>query len=276
MQNLVLRMQRPTRFTRPAQWRVGFAVSIFSWAIFSSSAWSATPYSGSGVPWSSGFSPWSMGSTPWSSGFSPWSMGSNPWSSGFSPWSMGSNPWSSGFSPWSMGASPWGGNGWNSSIWPWSGASWGNNSWGNPSWIPWSNHTNGFGRRNNNDWVTGMLLMNTLNNQAPFGTAWLPIYPMQGSTYQNLSTQQPQTLFYPQPPMINQAIPRPNTTNEQMMQPATVGFPATDSSFSPFIEPSHSNPSPTSLPILPSSVDASSPDPKPQAKTWVFPDGSRY
>ena len=234
---------------------------------------SFSPWSMGGMPGGSSFSPWSMGGMPGGSGFSPWSMGGMPGGSSFSPWSMGGIPGGSSFSPWNMGNSPWGGNGWNSSIWPWSGSGIGN-SWGNPTWMPWSNNSGLFGRRNNDDWITRMFLSNALNQQAPINRGLIPNYPAQGSAVgQSLPAQQPQTVFYPQSP--SQLSNTPSITSEPAGQPTAVGFPAASSSFSPFIEPSPSDRPVTNPAIVPMPSSPYS-DSKPQAKTWVFPDGSRY
>ncbi len=250
MQNLVLRKQLATYR------QVGFAISVFSLATFSPVAWSETPYGG-------------MGSMPWSSGFSPWSMGANPWSSGFSPWSMGSNPWSTGFMPW-------GGNSWSSSMMPWSsGNGWGN-SWGNNAWMPWSSGSNSVGRRNNNDWVTSMFLMNSLNNQQPWNTGILPNYNYQAPSWQQTPLQVAPNAFYQSSPamMPNNFIANPDIG--QAVQPAEpIRFPASSSSFSPFLD---SNPPTTNPASVANSVQAqpSTPQPNPTGKTLVFPDGSRF
>ena len=272
MQNTILKVKLSTRL------QVVLAVSLLSLAAPSLSAWNNQ----GSMPWSSGFSPWNMGGMPGGSGFSPWSMGGMPGGSGFSPWSMGGMPGGSGFSPWNMGGmpggsgfSPWGGNGWNSSVWPWSGSGLGN-SWGNNTWMPWSNNSSFLGRRNNDDWITRMFLINALNQQAPINSGLMPNYPAQGFIgSQSLPAQQPQTLFYPQAQSLNQPSNTPTAVREQDIQPSAVGFPAASSSFSPFIESSPSNRPATNPPMMPtpSSLNA---DSKPQAKTWVFPDGSRY
>lgn len=239
------------------------AISLLSLALPLSAATNQLPFNNMGLnPMSGG-----MG-MPWSSGFSPWSMGGNPGSSSFSPWSMGGAPWSSG-------ASPWGGNGWNSSLWPWSGSGWGNSS-GNNSWMPWSNGSSFFGRQNNNnDWLTTMLLMNSLNNQQqPLNMGLMPNYPSQASVWnQSLPAQQPQTLFYPQLQAPQQIPNMANPAVGQHPQSATavVNFPAASSSFSPFIEPSTSENSASTTQSNPTS-----PNPKPPAKTLVFPDGTTF
>lgn len=258
MQNTILKVKLSTRL------QVVLAVSLLSLAAPSLSAWNNQ----GSMPWSSGFSPWNMGGMPGGSGFSPWSMGGMPGGSVFSPWSMGGMPGGSGFSPW-------GGNGWNSSVWPWSGSGLGN-SWGNNTWMPWSNNSSFLGRRNNDDWITRMFLINALNQQAPINSGLMPNYPAQGFIgSQSLPAQQPQTLFYPQAQSLNQPSNTPTAVREQDIQPSAVGFPAASSSFSPFIESSPSNRPATNPPMMPTPSSPNA-DSKPQAKTWVFPDGSRY
>ncbi|MFZ1568495.1 MAG: hypothetical protein WAT29_06740 [Thiolinea sp.] len=251
-----------------------------------SAAWNGMPYNGMGLnPMSGG-----MG-MPGSLGFSPWSMGSNPWSSGFSPWSMGgASPWSSGVSPWNMGAnSPWsGGNGWNSSMWPWGSNGSGGNAWGNNAWMPWSNNSGFSGRRNNNDWVSSMFLMNSLNNQnnqQPWAMGLPTNYPYQTPVWnQGLTTPPSQPLpamIYPQSqaPSSMPSMANPNPVASQSTQATTesLNFPPPSSSFSPFM--SQPAPAPSTV-VNPKPAEAQSvlpmPNPRPQGKTLVFPDGSQF
>ncbi|HPY39226.1 MAG TPA: hypothetical protein PLM98_01805, partial [Thiolinea sp.] len=225
--------------------------------------------SGMGMPWSSGFSPWNMGGSPWSSGFSPWSMGSSPWSSGFSPWSMGGNN------------SPWGGNGWNSSMWPW--GSGGGNSWGGNSWMPWSNNSNFLGRRNNNDWVTSMFLMNSLNNQQPWNMGMMPNYPYQAPIWNQgmpAAQQLPQALAYPPVPAQLPNLVYPTQPPGPILDSGTTtessNFPAASSSFSPFLESAQPITKPDTLPTQPGAAPEPTTHPNPATKTLVFPDGSRF
>lgn len=252
---------------------VALSISLLSFA----TPLVAAPVNTLGTPWSSGFSPWSMGTNPWSSGLSPWSMGTNPWSSGFSPWrSMGGN------SPWSSGFNPWGGNAWNSSVWPWAnGSGWGN-SWGSNSWMPWSSGSNFFGRRNNDDWVRSMFLMNSLNNQQPWAMGAMPGYNYQAPAWQQnipMPMQSaPNMMAYPQPALPLQTPQIPSPSLEPSTQPPVVesnNFPATSSSFSPFLDsPAPANdPLPSAKPALP---EPSLPSSKPTDKVLVFPDGSRF
>jgi hypothetical protein len=224
----------------------------------------AAPWSSGMTPWSGGFSPWSMGGNPWSGGFSPWSMGASPWSGGFSPWSMGGNPWSGG-------GYPWGGNGWNSSIWPWAG------NYGGNSWMPWSNGSSFFGgRRNNDDWVTSMFLMNSMNNQQAWNPAMFPpAYPYQAP----MATQQSlPMLTYPQMQPSAPQSQSSNTSPGPAQNSATTpvpSFPAASSGFSPFAAPSSSTtsvttPTSTQQPAMPA------PAINPPSQGLVFPDGSRY
>lgn len=119
--------------------------------------------------------------------------------------------------------------------------------------------------------------MNALNNQTAFNRGGIPpVFPSEANTWnQRLPAPQPQTVFYPQSPTPSQLANTPNSATEQNTQPANtvVDFPATRSSFSPFLESSgNSNPA-ISTPIVPNSSESHF---KPQAKTLVFPDGSRY
>ncbi|TXH67570.1 MAG: hypothetical protein E6Q83_17435 [Thiothrix sp.] len=244
--------------------KLSLAVSVFSLA---------TPLMAAPVntlsPWSSGFSPWSMGSSPWSSGFSPWGMGSSPWSSGFSPWSMGGSPWSTSFTPWN------GNNGsasmlpWSSGFSPWGGNNWGN-AWGNNAWLPWSNGSNFFGRRNNNDWVTSMFLMNSIDQQQPWNAGMLPNYPYQAPSWQQVPMQQvAPNGFYQAAPVMT--YPHQSQT---VQTPPPSNFPETSSKFSPFLQ---ANPPSSSGASIPSQSSVSTEQPAPiTSKTLVFPDGSRF
>lgn len=246
-------------------------------------AWNDMPYN------SMGFNPMTSGmGMPGAAGFSPWSMGgASPWSSGFSPWSMGggSNPWSSGFSPWNMGGnSPWNGNGWNSSMWPWGNNGSGGNSWGNNSWMPWSNNSSFLGRRNNNnDWVTSMFLMNSLNNQQPAGMGMPPSYPYQAPSWNQgfvpPAVQPPQAITYPQLAAPTQL---PNAINPMVGQVApaasSMNFPPSSSSFSPFLNDPVAPASGTTDATVSAGQQPIAPLPQVQApgKTLVFPDGTSF
>lgn len=118
-----------------------------------------------------------------------------------------------------------------------------------------------------------------MNNQQPWNTGMMMNYSYQVPAWnQAVPTQQPQTLFYPQP---TTPAPTANPNAGSVNSPASPNsFPATGSSFSPFLGANApSNPNlvlPTPVTNIPQQPSMPTPSIAPRGSNLVFPDGSQF
>ncbi len=195
-------------------------------------------------PGMNSFSPLGMG------GMSPLGYGMNPYT-GYS--GMG-NSWGNNFSPWNSFGSGANGIPWNMNSMPWGS---GNNS----GIMPWdffngSNYNNS--RRNNNDWVGNMFLLEALNGNQ-LGAGLLP--PFSANGINGMPAYAP---VYTAP--AGQVFTAPVIPTQPPQQPAV---PAGQLSPQPPVAPQNFNPFARVAPQPPAPA-------MPLRQELVFPDGSRF